>query len=66
MTSGGVTATFEQFTQGIEKDGKRYIWIGNRRIGYFEVQEYRWTANTDLYSGELSSRYWQAGTTLPR
>ena len=46
MTLAGVTATFEQFTQGIEKDGKRYIWVGNRRIGYFEVDEYRWTANT--------------------
>ena len=46
MTLAGVTATFEQFTQGIEKDGKRYIWIGNRRIGYFEVDEYTWTAST--------------------
>ena len=48
MTLGGVTATFEQFTQGIEKDGQRYIWIGNRRIGYVEVQEYRWTSNTNF------------------
>lgn len=45
MTLAGITATFEQFRQGIEQNGKRYIWIGNRRIGYLEVQEYRWTAN---------------------
>ena len=45
MTLSGVTATFEEFRQGIEQNGKRYIWIGNRRIGYLEVQEYRWTAN---------------------
>jgi len=46
MTLAGVTATFEQFREGIEKDGKRYKWLGNRRVGYLEVQEYRWTANT--------------------
>jgi alpha-glucoside transport system permease protein len=46
MTLAGISGTFEQFIQGIEKDGKQYIWIGNRRIGYLEVDEYRWTANT--------------------
>lgn len=59
MTLGGVTATFEQFTQGIEKDGQRYIWIGNRRIGYVEVQKYQWTASTNFtlenYKQVLSS-----------
>lgn len=45
MTLAGVTATFEEFRVGIEKDGKRLKWIGNRRIGYLEVQEYRWTSN---------------------
>jgi alpha-glucoside transport system permease protein len=46
MTLEGITATFEEFAQGIEKNGKKYSWIGNRRIGYLEVDEYRWTANT--------------------
>jgi alpha-glucoside transport system permease protein len=46
MTMAGITATFEQFAQGIQKNGKQYIWIGNRRIGYLEVDEYKWTANT--------------------
>ncbi|HVN15624.1 MAG TPA: carbohydrate ABC transporter permease [Anaerolineales bacterium] len=46
MTLEGITATFEQFAQGINKDGKRYVWIGNRRIGYLDVESYQWTANT--------------------
>jgi alpha-glucoside transport system permease protein len=45
MTLGGVTATFEQFRDGIDQNGQRYIWIGNRRIGHLEIQNYRWTAN---------------------
>ena len=46
MTLAGVTATFEEFRAGIEKDGKRLQWIGNRRVGFLEVQQYTWTANT--------------------
>ena len=46
MTLGGITATFEQFEAGISKDGKKYIWIGNRRIGYLDVEAYTWTADT--------------------
>jgi len=45
MTFEGVTGTFEEFTKGIEQNGKRLQWIGNRRIGYLEVQAYQWTAN---------------------
>lgn len=45
MSIGGITATFEQFRQGIEKNGERYIWIGNRRIGHLEIQQYQWKAN---------------------
>ena len=48
MTLAGVTATFEEFRNGIEKDAKRYIWIGNRRVGYLEVQEQKITANTNF------------------
>ncbi|MBI3241895.1 MAG: carbohydrate ABC transporter permease [Chloroflexi bacterium] len=46
MTLAGVTATFEEFREGIESSDKRLKWIGNRRVGYLEVQQYRWTANT--------------------
>ena len=45
MTLGGVTATFEQFTQGIEKDGQRFMWVGNRRVGYLDIQKYGWTSD---------------------
>jgi alpha-glucoside transport system permease protein len=61
MTLGGVTATFEQFRQGIVKDGKRYIWIGNRRIGYLDVQVYKWTADT-TYTLENYKQVLAAGT----
>ena len=47
MTLGGITATFEQFDQRVlATDGKKYIWIGNRRIGYLDVEAYTWTADT--------------------
>ncbi|MFZ1039905.1 MAG: carbohydrate ABC transporter permease [Anaerolineales bacterium] len=46
MTLGGITATFEQFDAGINQDGKKYIWIGNRRIGYLDVEQYQWTVDT--------------------
>jgi alpha-glucoside transport system permease protein len=48
MTLAGVTHTFEEFRQGImTEDGRRLRWIGNRRIGKLEVQEYRWTVNAE-------------------
>lgn len=46
MTFGGVTATFEQFAKGIEQNGTKVQWIGNRRIGYVEIARKQWTANT--------------------
>ncbi len=59
ITLGGVTATIDQFTQGIEQNGKRYVWIGNRRIGHLDVQEHKWTANAhftlDNYKQVLAS-----------
>ncbi len=40
----GIEATFQELRDGVEtSDGKRVQWIGNRRIGYIEVQEKRWT-----------------------
>jgi alpha-glucoside transport system permease protein len=48
MTFNGVTASFEQFVTGVEKNGERFMWIGNRRIGYLEVQKYVWTSNTNF------------------
>lgn len=42
----GVSATFDEFREGVQApDGRRLIWIGNRRLGNVEVQERRWTTN---------------------
>lgn len=45
MTVEGVSGTFDEFRAGLSTtDGtKRLIWIGNRRVGRIEVQEYSWT-----------------------
>jgi alpha-glucoside transport system permease protein len=49
MDVEGVTATFEQLREGIETpDGLRIQWIGNRRIGWIEVQEKKWTTKFDF------------------
>ncbi len=45
MTLAGITATWQQFQQGFTKDGKKYIWIGGRRIGFLDVEEYKWTSD---------------------
>ncbi|HEX7974898.1 MAG TPA: carbohydrate ABC transporter permease [Anaerolineales bacterium] len=46
MTIDGVTATFEQFRQGVTTpDGKRLIWVGNRRLGTLQVQEQKLVSN---------------------
>lgn len=72
ITLGGVTATFEEFRKGIEQNGRRYIWIGNWRVGYLEVQEQKITANTNFtlenYNQVLASNDYTAtlsdGTTV--
>ncbi len=45
MTIEGVSGTFEQFRVGIAlPDGKhKVIWIGNKRAGVIQVQEYKLT-----------------------
>jgi alpha-glucoside transport system permease protein len=41
-----VTATFEQFREGVESGGKRLKWEGNRRLGTVFLEEQRWTMDT--------------------
>jgi alpha-glucoside transport system permease protein len=49
MTIEGATGTFEQFREGITTpDGKRLIWIGNRRTGTIQEQEQRWQTSTNF------------------
>jgi alpha-glucoside transport system permease protein len=46
MQIEGITATFEQLSVGVDtSDGKRMQWIGNRRIGSIQIQEYKWAVN---------------------
>ncbi len=45
----GATGTFDQFREGLTApDGKRVIWVGNKRLGRIEVQEQRWTMRTNF------------------
>jgi alpha-glucoside transport system permease protein len=49
MEIEGATGTFQEFREGVEtEDGKRVTWIGNKRIGWVEVQEQVWTVNWDF------------------
>lgn len=43
ITIDGVTATFEEWRQGIKMpDGREIIWYGNKRTRLLEVRERRW------------------------
>ncbi len=49
MTFAGVTATFDEFRAGIDTpDGRKVVWIGNKRTGTVQVQEQRWTTNANF------------------
>lgn len=49
MEIEGVTGTFTEFREGIETStGKRITWIGNKRIGWVEVQEQVWAVSWDF------------------
>ena len=45
MQVKGVKGDFKQLREGIEANGKRVQWIGNKRLGRIEVQEQVWTVN---------------------
>ncbi len=45
MEIEGVQGTFKEMRDGIQSGDVRVIWIGNKRIGRIEVQEYKWTVN---------------------
>ena len=44
-TNSDVTHLFDVWREGVEVDGTRYRWVGNKRIGRLEVQERVWTMN---------------------
>jgi alpha-glucoside transport system permease protein len=45
MTIQGATGTFEDFRAGILTAGgdKRIVWVGNKRLGTIQVQQFEWT-----------------------
>lgn len=58
---GGVSATFDEFREGVTApDGRRLIWIGNRRLGKVEVQDQIWTTKANFtlenYDNVLSGK----------
>lgn len=48
MTYSGVSGTFDELRTGVEGNGVRVQWIGNRRTGRIQVQEQVWTTRTDF------------------
>ncbi len=48
MEIEGVQGTFQEMRDGLQSGNVRVIWIGNKRIGRIEVQEYTWTVNWDF------------------
>lgn len=48
MNYGGVSGTFEELREGVEGDGVRVQWIGNRRTGRIQIQEQVWTSRNDF------------------
>jgi alpha-glucoside transport system permease protein len=64
MTFAGVTATFEELRAGVVvPDGRRVIWIGNRRAGVVQIQERRWTSvanfTLDNYRNVLTGKEYE-------
>jgi alpha-glucoside transport system permease protein len=63
MTFEELSGTFEEFRAGVEGDGIRVQWIGNRRTGRIEVQERIWTTRTNFtlenYARVLTGRSYE-------
>jgi len=49
MQIEGATGTFKEFREGIETpDGKRVVWLGNKRLGKIVIEAERWTTNANF------------------
>jgi len=64
MEIAGVTATFQEFREGIDTgNGQRIVWVGNKRLGTIEIQERRWTTNanftTENYAQVLAGKEYE-------
>jgi len=45
---GDVEYLFAEWREGVEVNGARYQWVGNKRLGRLETQERIWTMNTNF------------------
>ncbi len=63
MNIQGASGTFEQFREGVTApDGRRLVWIGNRRTGTIEVQKQKLATSTftlDNYNQVLGGQTFQ-------
>ncbi len=64
MEISGAKGTFEQFRTGIKTpDGKRVIWIGNKRAAVIRIEEQAWTTRTNFtlenYRNVLTGKQYQ-------
>lgn len=49
MQVAGATGAFEELRAGVMRpDGKRVVWIGNKRAGAIRVERLHWTVNADV------------------
>ena len=64
MTFAGATGTFLELREGVvTPDGRRVLWLGNKRRGEVVVQELQWTADTHFtlnnYADVLTGKQYQ-------
>jgi alpha-glucoside transport system permease protein len=64
MEFAGVSGTFEELRAGVvSPEGKRVVWVGNRRLGNVQVQEREWTSNSNFtisnYENVLTGKQYQ-------
>ena len=64
MEIRGVSGTFEQFRAGIAApDGKRVVWVGNKRAGAILIEQSQWATNTNFtlqnYADVLTGKEYQ-------
>lgn len=70
--TGDAAFTFDEWRDGVEIEGVRYQWIGNKRIGRLEIQERQWVTNSNftlenyqtVLSGKKLEQTNEAGETI--
>jgi len=64
MTFAGASGTFEEFRKGVvAPDGRRVLWVGNRRTGVVQIEQQVWTANLNFglsnYANVLTGKQYE-------